>query len=314
MRVLVTGAAGFVGSHLSEALVAAGHDVVGLDAFVTYYPRPFKEENLAGLRRNSRFRFVEADLRTADLGPVLEGVDAVVHEAAMPGLPRSWSDFDLYVGCNLIAVERLLAAVRTSAVRRFLQISTSSVYGSEAVGDEHMTTRPVSPYGVTKLAAEHLVLAHVQTFGLPAVIVRYFSIYGPRQRPDMAYHRFIEALLDDAPITLYGDGLQTRSNTYVDDCVAGTIAALEHGTVGEIYNLGGGQVISMLEAIETLGEILGVAPQIERQPARPGDQRHTAADVSKARAAFGFEPRVLPREGLARQAAWQRQRRERSVG
>jgi nucleoside-diphosphate-sugar epimerase len=237
---------------------------------------------------------------------MLEDVDAVIHEAAMPGLPRSWSDFELYVTCNLIATERLLAAVRAADVARFLHVSTSSVYGLEAVGDETIPLRPVSPYGVTKLAAEHLVLANVETFDLAAVIVRYFSIYGPRQRPDMAYHRFAEALLDDAPITVFGDGLQTRSNTFVDDAVAGTLGALDGGSVGEIYNIGGGEAISVLEAIDVLAEALGRRPRIEHGPGRPGDQRHTAADTSKARAAFGFRPSVGPRDGLPRQAEWQR--------
>ncbi|HEU4673210.1 MAG TPA: NAD-dependent epimerase/dehydratase family protein [Candidatus Limnocylindrales bacterium] len=308
-RVAVTGAAGFVGSHVAEALVARGDEVVGIDAFIDYYPRPTKEGNLSGLLDSDRFRFVEADLRTAALEPILDGLDAIVHEAAMPGLPRSWSDFDLYVSCNLVAVERLLAAARAVGVRRILHVSTSSVYGLEAVGDETMPTRPVSPYGVTKLAAEHLVLANVDTFGLDAVITRYFSIYGPRQRPDMAYHRFTESLLDDEPITVFGDGLQTRSNTYVEDAVAGTLAALDRGRAGEIYNIGGGEVISVLDAIGILARALGREPRVEHGPPRPGDQRHTAADTTKAREQLGYRPTVGPNDGLVRQATWQRQRR-----
>jgi nucleoside-diphosphate-sugar epimerase len=187
--------------------------------------------------------------------------------------------------------------------------STSSVYGVEAVGDEDRPTEPSSPYGITKLAAEKLVLAHVALHGLPATIIRYFSIYGPRQRPDMAYHRFIEAMLDGEAISVYGDGEQTRSNTYVDDAVDGTIRALERGAVGGIYNIGGGRTISLNEAIALIAGHLGVEPIIRREPARPGDQRHTSADVSRASTALGYRPAVEPADGLARQVAWHLERR-----
>jgi nucleoside-diphosphate-sugar epimerase len=304
MRLVVTGAAGFIGSHLSERLVADGHDVVGIDGFIDSYPRSYKERNLLQLRDVAAFRFCELDLRTDTLDAIVDGADAVINLAAMPGLPRSWTEFDSYATNNFHAVQRLLEAVHRRGVPRFVQVSTSSVYGLQAVGDEQMAIRPVSPYGVTKLAAEHLVLAYMDTLGIPTVILRYFSVYGPRQRPDMAYHIFSEALLDDRPLTVFGDGLQTRSNTYVSDCVAGTVAALEHGRPGEIYNLGGGQSIGLLEAIEVLGEALGKRPRIEHAPARPGDQRDTGADTTKARNHFGYQPTVPPHDGLARQAAW----------
>ena len=219
MRALVTGAAGFIGSHLCEALVRDGHDVVGLDAFIPYYSARREAVKPCRPPATSRFVFVEADLRTDDLRPHLEGVDAVVHLAAMPGLARSWTDIELYSSCNVVGTARLVEACRLAGVGRFVQVSTSSVYGSDAMGDEAMPLRPASPYGVTKFAAEHLVLANVGQFDFPALILRYFSIYGPRQRPDMGYHIFSEALLDDAPIMLFGDGSQTRSNTYIDDCV-----------------------------------------------------------------------------------------------
>jgi len=305
-RILVTGAAGFVGSHVCEALLAAGHRVVGIDAFTDYYPRSVKEANLCRSLDSSSFAFHELDLRTADLDPILDGVDAVINEAAMPGLVRSWSDIDAYVACNILAVARLVEAARRANVRRFVQISTSSVYGTNAVGDESLPTRPVSPYGVTKLAAEELVLAHFRTFGFPALILRYFSLYGPRQRPDMAYHRFVEALLDRRPVVIYGDGLQSRANTYVADAVQGTIAALDGGAVGEIYNIGGGEPITVRAAIDQLAAALGVRPTIVFEPAIPGDQRHTHADTAKARAAFGYAPAIGPAKGLPAQAAWQR--------
>ena len=306
MRILVTGAAGFVGSHLAEALVGGGHDVVGLDAFIDYYPRPIKERNLVALRRDPRFALIEADLRHDDLGPALDGVEAVVHAAAMAGLPRSWTEFRSYMDCNLLGTQRLLEAARTAAVGRFVHISTSSVYGLDAVGDETTPTRPISPYGVTKLAAENLVLAFVDSFGFPASILRYFSIFGPRQRPDMAYHIFIEALLDGAPITIFGDGEQSRTNTFVADAVSATVTAIDGAAIGQIYNIGGGEPVTVNAAIGIIGEALGVDPDVRHVAARLGDQRHTQANTAKANAAFGFRPTVGPVEGLRAQATWQR--------
>jgi nucleoside-diphosphate-sugar epimerase len=309
MKALVTGAAGFIGSHLTGALLDRGYEVTGLDSFTDYYPRPIKEANLARLRAEPRFRFAELDLRTDDLGPWLDGADAVIHEAAMAGLMRSWTDLDLYVSCNLLATNRLIEAATRAGIGRFVFASTSSVYGREAVGDEDRALEPVSPYGITKLACEKLVLAHVETSGLPATIIRYFSIYGPRQRPDMAYHRFIEAMSDGEPITVFGDGEQTRSNTYIGDAVRGTIAALERGEVGGIYNIGGGRTISLNEAIAIIAGHLGVQPIIRTEPARPGDQRHTSADIGRARARLGYEPTTDPHVGLGHQVAWHRERR-----
>jgi nucleoside-diphosphate-sugar epimerase len=309
MRVVVTGAAGFIGSTLSEALVAAGHDVIGLDAFIDYYPRPMKEANLAGLAKTRGFRFQELDLRTADLDPWLEGADGVIHEAAMAGLMRSWTDLELYASCNILGTNRLIEAALRNGIGRFVLASTSSVYGTEAVGDEDSRLEPSSPYGITKLAAEKLVLAHAASSGLPGTIIRYFSIYGPRQRPDMAYHRFIEAMFDGQPITVFGDGEQTRSNTYIDDAVAGTLLALERGVVGGLYNIGGGRTVSLNDAIGLIAGHLGVEPRIQREPARPGDQRHTSADIGRARAVLGYAPTIEPAEGLRRQVAWHVARR-----
>ena len=314
MRIVVTGAAGFIGSTLAERLVEAGHEVIGLDAFIPYYPRPMKEANIAPIAGSPGYRFGEVDLRTDDLDPWLDGADAVIHEAAMAGLMRSWTDLELYTSCNILATNRLIEAVRRTGVGRIVLASTSSVYGTEAVGDEDRPLEPSSPYGITKLAAEKLALAHVALHGLPATIIRYFSIYGPRQRPDMAYHKFIEAMLDRTSITVYGDGEQTRSNTFIDDAVTGTILALERGAIGGIYNIGGGRTISLNDAIAVIAGHLGVEPIIEWEPARPGDQRHTSADVSRARAALGYEPTVDPADGLARQVAWHLARREADAG
>jgi UDP-glucuronate 4-epimerase len=303
-RVMVTGVAGFVGSNLAEALLARGHEVVGVDGFIDSYPRWHKERNLLRLRQTEGFRFHELDLRSAALDPVLEGVDTVFHQAAYPGLPRSWTDVDEYVGCNLLALSRLMDASRRRGVRRFVQASTSSVYGRRAVGDEDQPTRPVSPYGMSKLAAEHLLLAHVQEQDFPAVILRYFSIYGPRQRPDMAYHIFIEAIRQGRTLTVFGDGRQSRSNTFISDCISGTIAAADGAEVGEIYNIGGGVSLELREAIELMSGLLGKVPRVVHEPARAGDQRITLADSSKARERFGYVPRVTPEVGIGAQVRW----------
>ena len=306
-RAVVTGAAGFIGSNLVEGLLDAGHEVVGIDAFVPYYDRTVKESNVATARLDPRFTFVEADLRTADLIPFLSGADVVVHLAAMPGLPRSWTEFDLYTECNLTATQRLLDAMVNAGVPRLIHGSTSSVYGAEASGDETLPLRPVSPYGVTKLAAEHTVSAYRRVFGLETVVLRYFSVYGPRQRPDMAYHRFIKALAAGDDLVVYGDGEQSRSNTFVGDCVTATLAAIEHGRDGEAYNIGGGNVMTVLQAIELIAGTMGVDARIRFEPARTGDQRHTSADTSKARRELRWGPAVAPADGIARQVAWHRE-------
>jgi len=307
MRVLVTGAAGFIGSNVCARLLDEGHEVVGLDAFIPYYPRPLKEEHLLRLRDERRFRFVEADLREADLAPLVADAEAIVHLAAMPG--NRWDLFDLYMGCNLKATERLVEALRTVGEgerRRLVQISTSSVYGTEACGDEQTPLRPVSPYGITKLAAEQLALSYGASFGLQVVVLRYFSMYGPGQRPDAAYHIWIDALLRNEPIAILGDGEQTRGNTFIDDGVTGTLLALHGGQPGEVYNIGGGVPISMNAAIALLEELTGRVTERRYRPARLGDQRNTLADIGKATAHFGYTPQTSPRAGLRAQVEWQR--------
>lgn len=308
-RCLVTGAAGFIGSHLCEALLSEGHEVVGLDAFIPYYPRTIKETNLAAARRNPRFAFHELDLRTADLDPVIAGCEVVFHEAAMPGLMKSWSHLDLYATCNLTGTQRLLEVARDARVAHFIHVSTSSVYGREATGPESSILRPCSPYGITKLAAEHLCRTYADSFGLPLTILRYFSVYGPRQRPDMAYHILIRCLLKGEPFTLYGVGDQTRSNTFVADCVRATLLAMKHRdrALGETFNVGGGQIVSLNEVVSLLEELTGRALDIRREPARPGDQKHTAADIARITSVLGYRPSTPVRQGLEAQLAWQKQ-------
>lgn len=308
MKVVVTGAAGFIGSHVCEALLARGDEVVGVDCFTDYYARTDKQANLADATSHDRFTFVEADLRTDALEPILDGADAVVNEAATPGLVLSWDDFERYQSTNLSAVKRLIDASIEVGIGHLVQASTSSVYGADATGDEDSACLPVSPYGVTKLAAEHLLRAHSETAALPLTILRYFSIYGPRQRPDMAYRIFCERLLRGEPITVFGDGRQSRSNTYVGDCVAATIAALDRPADGSVFNIGGGREIELLEAIEILATHLGVQPVVEHRPARRGDQRRTCAATDLARVELGWKPEVAPEDGLAAEVAWVRDR------
>jgi nucleoside-diphosphate-sugar epimerase len=307
MKCLVTGAAGFIGSHLCEKLLAAGHSVTGLDAFIPFYPRPIKEANLATCRGQKSFTWRECDLRTGDLAEAVAGVEVVFHLAAMAGLPKSWTEFDLYQSCNITSTHRLLEAARTQpSLQRFVCISTSSVYGRYSSGDETLPTRPISPYGVTKLAAENLCRAFAEERDLPLVVLRYFSVYGPRQRPDMGYHRFIEALLQARPLTVYGDGQQLRGNTYVDDCVEATVAAV-NACPGETYNVGGGETVSVWDVIHKLERITGRKADIRQETARAGDQRHTTADTGKLRRQLGWQPRTGLDEGLARQVWWHEQ-------
>jgi nucleoside-diphosphate-sugar epimerase len=307
MTYLVTGAAGFIGSHLCEALVASGGRVVGLDAFVPYYPRALKEINLGDLRAQPGFVFHECDLRTDDLRPVLDGVEVVFHLAAMPGLLASWTHFDAYMTCNIQATQRLLEATRAvGSVRQLIYASTSSVYGSYVAGPEEMPPAPVSPYGITKLAAEHLVQTHHRQFGLPATILRYFSVYGPRQRPDMGYHIFVDSILRDRPITVFGDGAQRRGNTYIADIVRATLLAHERFQPGAIYNLGGGEEVTTLQVVGLLEELIGKRALVRHGPARPGEQARALADTTRARERLGWAARTSLREGLAEQVAWQR--------
>lgn len=307
-HVVVTGAAGFVGSHLSERLLAEGNTVLGIDAFIPYYPRPLKERNLAGMLAHPAFAFAEVDLRTGDLTPLLAGADTVFHTAAMAGLLKSWQQFEDYMTCNVLATQRLLAAAVAANVGHFLHCSTSSVYGRFATGDERTPLAPVSPYGITKLAAEQLCRAYGEKDGLRFTILRLFSVYGPRQRPDMGYNIFIRKLLAGETIVINGDGTDSRSNTYVTDCVDGLLLAARQPdkSAGETFNIGGGEEINVIQVLRMLEELAGRPAQIVHGPPRPGDQRRTVADTTKARTVLGYNPRTRLVDGLAAQVAWQR--------
>jgi nucleoside-diphosphate-sugar epimerase len=307
---LVTGAAGFIGSHLAERLLASGHAVLGLDAFAEYYPRELKERNLAPLRAHPAFRLLEADLVQAGLDAIVAEVDCIFHQAGQPGVRPSWGkDFDIYVDCNIRATQRLLEAARHSRrLRCMVCASSSSVYGEtqELPLRETSLPRPYSPYGVTKLAAEHLAGLYHANFGVPTVALRYFTVYGPRQRPDMGFHKFIRAALQDQPIVIFGDGEQTRDFTYVADAVEANWLAQAPEARGQVFNIGGGSRVSVNQVLATLEEILGRPIRREHRPPQPGDVRDTWADTSKAERLLGFRPRVSLRECLERQVAFLR--------
>lgn len=306
-RVLVTGAAGFLGSHLTEKLLARGVEVVGLDAFRPYYDPERKRRQLRRAAAHPGFRLLECALESLT-AEALPEVDGVFHLAAQAGVRDSWGDaFAGYLRDNVLATEHLLGIVRGRSLDFFVAASSSSVYGAAEryPTAEEEVPRPRSPYGVTKLAAEHLALCHHASFQIPAVALRFFTVYGPRQRPDMAFHRFIDAVREDRPVPVYGDGLQRRDFTFVDDCVDGILLAAERGRPGRVYNLGGGTPRGLDEALAVLGRLSGRPVRLGRLPAVPGDVPVTAADATRARTELGFEPRVTLEEGLAAQWAWQ---------
>jgi nucleoside-diphosphate-sugar epimerase len=308
MKALVTGAAGFIGSTLAERLLADGADVVGLDSFTDYYPRPMKERNLSTLVSLPRFRFVESAIQDADLPALLKDRTHVFHLAAQAGVRKSWGrDFAVYTVNNIEATQVLLeAACGVPTIERLVYASSSSIYGDRVAMPmrEDALPQPVSPYGVTKLAAEQLCYLYFANYGVPTVSLRYFTVYGPRQRPDMGFHKFLRAAMRGEAITLYGDGEQTRDFTFVHDAVGATVAAAARGVPGRVYNIGGGSRVSINQVFEIIGRVSGQEPRITVDPAQKGDMRHTYADTSLARADLGFDPAVGLEEGLAAEYHW----------
>lgn len=313
MRCVITGVAGFIGSSLAQTLLERGDEVIGIDCFIPYYARELKEWNLAQLRCFERFCFLERELgelfgnarRAA--GELLDGVDIVFHQAAQAGVRASWgSYFETYCSCNILATQKLLEACKLKEGIRLVYASSSSVYGETAKFpmSEDDLPHPVSPYGVTKLAAEHLVRLYTHNYGVHTVSLRYFTVYGPRQRPDMAFHRLLKAAITDQPFTLFGSGEQTRDFTYISDIVTANILAAERGVAGEVYNIGGGSRVSMNEVIDIVGEIVGCQPRVIRTQREKGDVTHTGADVTRAKHDLGFVPRVNIKDGLAAEAQY----------
>jgi len=303
----VTGTAGFIGSTLAEALVGRGDHVVGIDCLTPYYSSVLKEGNLLRLRSEPTFEFIDTDLRTADLRALIDGADVVFHEAAQPGVRLSWANFAEYDSHNVLATYRLLEAVRHAAVGRLVFASSSSVYGNAPAypTTEDDVPRPHSPYGVTKLAAEHLCRLYADNWDVPTVALRYFTVYGPRQRPDMAIHRLLEAGLSDQPFPLFGDGSAVRDFTYVADIVAANLAAASSDCEpGTVVNIAGGASTTVADLIAAAGDVLGEALPVERKPAQPGDVQRTGGSIERAQRLLGWEPRTDLREGLVAQLNW----------
>ncbi len=309
MRCLVTGCAGFIASHLCAQLLADGHEVVGVDAFTDYYPRAVKERNVAPLLPSSRFRLHDADLLTTSLPSFIDGVDVVFHQAGQPGVRASWGDeFDIYTRHNVLATQRLLEACRTSArLRRVVYASSSSIYGNARALPITETTppQPVSPYGVTKLAGEHLCALYHTNFGVPVVALRYFTVYGAGQRPDMAFHRFITAALTGQPITIHEDGRQTRDFTHVGDIVQANILAAEcPAAIGQTYNIAGGARVTLNHALALIADLSGHALDTRYAPKQAGDVRDTYADITRARHDLGYAPIMSLEDGLRDEITW----------
>jgi nucleoside-diphosphate-sugar epimerase len=306
-RVLVTGAAGFIGSHLCEALAAQGYEVTGLDCFISeLYPSEQKRKNWLDVRKTSpNVELLELDLRR-ELDPnVFSGFDYVFHLAAMPGLSLSWTNFALYSDCNTLATNNLINALDILSLKRFFHISTSSVYGEIVDGDERSPLKPISPYGVTKLAGENLLSAYARAKSFEFSILRLFSVYGPRQRSDMAFNIFLRKMLSGERIDIYGDGTQSRANTYVLDVVEGLLSAIRRSNTSEIYNICGTNVYSVLEVIETLEKITGKEARLNFVAERLGDQKKTQNVGAKAKHELGFEPKTELEKGLKEQYQWQ---------
>jgi UDP-glucose 4-epimerase len=307
MRTLVTGAAGFIGSSLAETLIEAGDTVIGIDSFLDYYDRALKEKNLASLRRHERFELIEGSIQDIDARELLERCDRVFHLAAQAGVRASWgAEFSIYTTNNILATQRLLEAALTSEIGAFVFASSSSVYGDSAALPmrEDVPLHPVSPYGVSKLAAEKLVELYHVNHGLRTASLRYFTVYGPRQRPDMAFHRLLKSACTGDAFPMFGDGRQTRDFTFVNDAVSATIAAAERGQPGSVYNIGGGSRVSMLDVIETIQTITGKTLRIDFLEKQKGDMRDTYADTSAARRDLDYAPRTSLQEGLEREWEW----------
>jgi nucleoside-diphosphate-sugar epimerase len=308
VKAFVTGCAGFIGSTLSERLLADGADVVGVDCFTDYYPRPIKERNLSGALVHPRFRFIESPIQDLDLTAVLGDRTHIFHLAAQAGVRKSWGrDFAIYSVNNIEATQLLLeAATNMPSLERLVYSSSSSVYGDRVAMPmrEDALPEPVSPYGVSKLAAEQLCYLYFANFGVPAVSLRYFTVYGPRQRPDMAFHKFLRATITDEAITLYGDGDQTRDFTFISDAVNANVLAARRGVPGRVYNIGGGSRVSVNDVLAMIERVAGRRPRVNVDPVQKGDMRHTYADTSRAHADLGYAPTVGLEAGLAAEYQW----------
>ena len=308
-NIIVTGVGGFIGSHLAETLLNQGEKVIGIDQFNDYYDPVLKRQNISQFKDNSAFQLIENDIQSLNWSELLADIDIVYHQAAQAGVRASWGEgFRAYTERNINATQIILEAAKDAPnLKRLVYASTSSVYGNAETfpTPETICPQPVSPYGITKLAAERLGKLYHQNFGVPCVYLRYFTVYGPRQRPDMAFHKFFKWILQDEPISIYGDGQQTRDFTFVSDAVAANLLA---GTVpeavGEVFNIGGGSRVVLAEVINMMEEIVGRPIKRNFVEKARGDARHTSADVSKAQKILGYQPQVSLKEGLQREWEW----------
>jgi len=311
VTTLVTGCAGFIGSHLAERLVKDGYQVIGIDCFTDYYPRKIKEANIEWLRQQPNFTFYEANLLSFDFNSITQLHDdsvTIFHLAAQAGVRSSWGkDFKVYTENNVLATQRLLEAAKEMKLEKFIYASSSSIYGDAEIypTPEDAIPRPISPYGVTKLAGEHLCRLYWKNYGVPIVILRYFTVYGPRQRPDMAFHKFIKAILKGEEIVVYGDGNQTRDFTYVDDVVEANILAMKaEGIIGEVFNVGGGSRISINEVINLLRSITGLKVKVRYIEQQKGDVKHTGADISRTKSLLNYHPQFPVDKGIKCEYDW----------
>lgn len=308
-KIIVTGAAGFIGSHLVNTLLQQGEEVIGIDEFNDYYDPHLKRKNIATFENSPNFTLVEGDIQFLDLPKLFQDAEIVYHQAAQAGVRNSWGQgFRAYTERNINTTQVLLETAKDAPhLKRLVFASTSSVYGDAETLPTHeeIPPKPVSPYGITKLAAERLCGLYHKNFGVPFVSLRYFTVYGPRQRPDMAFHKFFKAVLQDEAIPVYGDGKQTRDFTFVSDAVAANLAAaIVPEAVGEIFNIGGGSRVVLTQVLDTMEEIVGKPIKRNHIEKAMGDARHTAADVSKAQKILGYCPQVSLSEGLAKEWEW----------
>ena len=303
MKAIVTGCAGFIGSHLVDKLLEHGYEVIGIDCFTDYYPREIKEANISNALKSRDFKFIEKDIWDMDKFPE---VDYVFHEAAQAGVRASWGkSFEIYTRNNVQATQKLLEFYKSKNIKKFVYASSSSVYGDTKLPmREDSLLKPVSPYGVTKLAGENLCYLYWKNYSVPTVSLRYFTVYGPRQRPDMGIHKFVKAIFKGDEITVFGDGKQTRDFTFVDDAVEANILAAMGNIIGEVFNIGGGSRISVNDLIKKIEEIVGKKARIKYIEKQKGDVRDTLADVNKAKAELSWMPKVGIEEGLRKFVEW----------
>jgi len=304
-QIVVTGAAGFIGSTLAEKLLEQNHDVLGIDSITDYYSNKIKEKNLEICLQKSNFTFLQQDLDQIALKEILENVEYVFHLAGQPGVRKSWGkDFKIYNKNNIIITQKILESLKDhTTLKKFVFASSSSVYGNQSgiLNEEKSLTRPVSPYGVTKLAAENLTNLYYENFKIPTISLRYFTVYGPKQRPDMAFTKFLYSIINDKKISIYGNGEQTRDFTYVDDIVSATINAATSNPVGKIFNIGGGSVTSITQIIEIMKTLSNKDFEIEFTNEQKGDVKHTNADITKSKELFNYIPKTDIKTGLQKQ-------------